>query len=596
MTRWRTGWRGRAGLIGVVVLLAAGLFVGLLNEGIYRARRMQHLQAQADVLAATVAPALVFEDPAAARELVAALSANREIEAAAVYARSGPAVARYALSNTALPQAVQPGDGRFERGRFVTTAPVFFEGERIGAVYIRTTREAASASVGRHGGVALLAIMAALAAAIYAASQRALHRANAETEARAADLARANAELTDQIARREKAEEALHQTQKMEAIGQLTGGIAHDFNNLLQGVSGSLDLIRRRPEQTERVRRWAERGFEAAERGAKLTAQLLAFSRSQKLELRPTEPAQVVNGMRDLLETTVGTNIELQLDLRSAGELVLADPTQLELAILNMAINARDAMPNGGRLTVSTELLDLADDPELADGAYVGVAVQDTGVGMPADVRARAFDPFFTTKGTGRGTGLGLAQVYGIAKQAGGSALIESEPGLGTTIRLLLPRAAGRLEVPAAEATETAFDLRGASILLIDDDPGVRAYVADALEGLGVSVRAAEDGEAGLSALKNMRPDLMIVDFAMPGLSGAEVVVRARELAPALPIIFASGYAESAALEKVMGRPTPLLRKPFDSGKLINAVRTTLAECGWEPGAEANPSRVSRKQ
>jgi signal transduction histidine kinase/ActR/RegA family two-component response regulator len=583
MSRLRAGWRSRAGLIGVVLLLAAGLFVGLLNEGIYRARRAQHLQAQADVLAATVAPALVFEDPAAARELVGALAANEEIEAAAVYARSGPAVARYALNRAILPEVVPPGSGRFEKGRFITTAAVTFEGEPIGTVYIRTTREAAGASVGRHGGVALLAIMAALAAAIYAAAQRALHGANAETEARAADLARANAELTDQIARREKAEEALHQTQKMEAIGQLTGGIAHDFNNLLQGVSGSLDLIRRRPEQADRVRLWAERGFEAAERGAKLTAQLLAFSRSQKLELRPTEPAQVVSGMRDLLETTMGAKIELRLDLRSEGELVLADPTQLELAILNMAINARDAMPNGGRLTISIELLEVAGDPELPDGPYVAVAVQDTGVGMPADVRARAFDPFFTTKGTGRGTGLGLAQVYGIAKQAGGAARIESEPDSGTVIRLWLPRATGRLEPLGGGRLDQASNLAGASILLVDDDPGVRAYVTDALEALGVSVQTSEDGEEGLTALRNRRPDLLILDFAMPGLSGAEVAARARELAPDLPIIFASGYAETAALEKAVSSPIVLLRKPFNSAQLTAAIHAALMENARRP-------------
>jgi CheY-like chemotaxis protein len=229
--------------------------------------------------------------------------------------------------------------------------------------------------------------------------------------------------------------------------------------------------------------------------------------------------------------------------------------------------------------------LEVSGDPELTDGSYVGVVVQDTGVGMPADVRAKAFDPFFTTKGTGRGTGLGLAQVYGIAKQAGGVARIESEPGVGTLIRLWLPRAVARREPSAGEREDQSFSLAGVSILLVDDDPGVRAYVTDVLELLGVLVRASPDGEEGLTALRAQQPDLMILDYAMPGLSGAEVAARARELAPDLRIIFASGYAESAALEKVMGRSTPLLRKPFNSAQLTAAIRAALVEEAQETAA-----------
>ena len=228
-----------------------------------------------------------------------------------------------------------------------------------------------------------------------------------------------------------KAQDALRQAQKMEAIGNLTGGIAHDFNNLLQGVAGSLDLIRRRPDNAERVQRWAEAGLQAAERGAKLTAQLLAFSRSQKLEVKPIDLSALLEEMRDLLLRTLGPSVRVVLDLQDGAKRVLCDETQLEMSVLNLAINARDAMPLGGDLIIMTQRHRIARDPDLEAGEYMELAVSDSGTGMPADIVQRAFDPFFTTKGVGKGTGLGLSQVYGMARQAGGTARIRSEPGQG---------------------------------------------------------------------------------------------------------------------------------------------------------------------
>ncbi len=375
----------------------------------------------------------------------------------------------------------------------------------------------------------------------------------------------------------ERAQDALRQAQKMEAVGQLTGGIAHDFNNLLGAVVGGFELISRKPGDPERVRRIAENGLAAAERGAKLTGQLLAFSRAQKLDLRPIVARDVVAGMHDLLRTTLGPTVDLAVDLDGPLVAVLCDAVQLEMAVLNLAINARDAMPAGGALRIATRTCALDHDPELASGEYVEIAVSDAGIGMAPDVLERAFDPFFTTKGVGKGTGLGLSQVYGIARQSGGGVRIESAVGRGTTVRILLPRTdapAARTIAAAAEAGIAAPARH--SVLLVDDDPDVRRMLADALESLGYRVTQAEDGEAGLARLDAARPDLVIVDFAMPGMSGAEVAAAIRARRPELPIVFASGYSDTAAIERALGPNAPLLRKPFRLDELQAALRTAL--------------------
>jgi len=374
-------------------------------------------------------------------------------------------------------------------------------------------------------------------------------------------------DVTDRLgeqARLAQAEEALRQGQKMQAVGQLAGGIAHDFNNLLGAIVGSLDLVRRRGSLDDRSRRFVDNAFTAAERGAKLTSQLLAFARAQKLELKPIYVSGVLDGMRDMLTRTLGPQIELEVINEVERIPVLTDPTQLEMAILNLAINARDAMPDGGRLTLRKRLLEIESDPELAPGEYIELAVSDSGAGMPADVVARAFDPFFTTKGVGQGTGLGLSQVYGIARQAGGTARIESAPGKGTTVRLFLRRT----ELPVAEALAEAEDggggqARSARVLVVDDDPELRRFLADSLDTLGYQVEEAADGAAGLEAMEAAAPDLVILDYAMPGMTGAEVARQVREQRPDLPIVFVSGYADTAAIEAVMGADARILRKPF---------------------------------
>lgn len=364
-----------------------------------------------------------------------------------------------------------------------------------------------------------------------------------------------------------KAEHALRQSQKMEAIGQLTGGLAHDFNNLLTAVVGNLDLIRSRSNEPL-VRRWADNAFKAAERGSKLTSQLLAFSRTQKLTTEPVDVNALVDGMRELLNQSLGANITVQTRLEPSLPAATADLTQLELAILNLSLNARDAMPEGGTLVIATALAH-------GNPSAVVITVTDTGEGMPPDVASRAFDPFFTTKPTGKGTGLGLSQVYGFVRQSGGDVAIESEVGKGTTVKIRLPCATQDLSSDKHVDRVAAHAVASEKLLLVDDDPDVREVVARVLSELGYHVRQATNGEAALAILDQFNPDLLIVDFAMPGINGAEVVTAARQRNTALKILFLSGFADSDALTTAVGA-APLLRKPFRPIELATAVRSAL--------------------
>ena len=381
-------------------------------------------------------------------------------------------------------------------------------------------------------------------------------------------------DLTEQRAM----EARLSQAQKMEAVGQLTGGLAHDFNNLLQAISGNLSLIKLRPNDQDKIGRWAENGLKAAARGAKLTSQLLAFSRSQQVDLRPVDTTSLILGMEDLLLRTLGADIEIHYALDDAGVAVMADHTQLELAVLNLAINARDAMPGGGRLQIATIRRRIDDDAELAADDYLELSVSDTGAGMSEAVRSRAFDPFFTTKSVGEGTGLGLAQVYGIARQAGGTAHIESQPGRGTTVTLLLRRSTAVAPVEAEDNDlRSAVDIHGDTrVLVIDDDDDVRHFLVESLVLLGYRVTHAADGFAGLSMMENEEPDVLVIDYAMPKINGAEVVKRARERGLNMPVIFASGYSDTTALNDAVGLKATVLLKPFTIEKLASELETAI--------------------
>ncbi|MBB6095116.1 DNA-binding response OmpR family regulator [Povalibacter uvarum] len=392
---------------------------------------------------------------------------------------------------------------------------------------------------------------------------------------RTRDLAAANEQLRQEISQRKRAEAALVQAQKMEAIGHLTGGIAHDFNNLLTAVVGNLDRIRARAKDSKLVQ-LAEHAFRAADRGSKLTAQLLAFSRTQKLATQPVNLQELFEGMTDLLRQSLGPTVALTVEVEPDLPQVLADPNQLELAILNLAINSRDAMRGGeGRITViASRGIRIEALNELPPGEYVNIAVQDNGSGMTPDVVSRAFDPFFTTKPAGKGTGLGLSQVYGIARQAGGTAWIASERGSGTTVNIVLRLTHDTAQKVAPEDVATA-QRNSETILVVDDDPDVRALVEDFLSEIGYRVLAAADGDEALRLLDSATPHLVLADFAMPGNNGADVAREIRRRMPDIPILFFSGYADTAALESAVGS-TPLLRKPFRPAELAAAVRSLL--------------------
>ena len=557
---------------GAVALLAIGLLLAMRGEVAYRRQAARQVEVQADILAASVSAALAFDDRAAMAEYVDALRVNRRVASAGVYDPQGHAVVIFARPGARAPATVGPvGTASLDR-RVAVTRPVSQQGQRLGSVYMETLPEPWSEIAGRNASLALLTVMAFLLLGVVTA-------AASQLEARARELADANDRLREEMAARGKAEEALRQSQKMEALGQLTGGIAHDFNNLLQVIHGAFELIRRRPEDRGKVETWAGNGLKAAERGASLTRQLLAFSRSQKLELRAFVVGELVSDMRDLLMRTLGPDIALVFELADGAAPVLSDRTQLELAVLNLAINARDAMRDGGRLTVATQVVHVAaGDPDLEPDEYVQLRVTDTGEGMSPEIIERAFDPFFTTKGVGEGTGLGLSQVYGVARQAGGAARIHSvtAPGStrGTSVTLFLRRSSRPVEVaPDDSAPQPVMAPEGGrTVLVVDDEEQVRALACETLAMLGYRVLDAGSGAAALRILETTRPDIMLFDYAMPGMSGAELARQARARWPDVPIVFASGHADTDAVEQALGGEAQILRKPFDMDSLARAL------------------------
>jgi signal transduction histidine kinase len=404
-------------------------------------------------------------------------------------------------------------------------------------------------------------------------------------EERTQELGAANRQLLGQIAERERVESTLRQMQRLEAVGQLTSGVAHDFNNLLTVVLGNIgflekDFAARGINGTSSQRLGYMRT--AAERGAKLTDQLLSFSRRQRLEPRALDLNESVIGMRDLLQSTMGGSIHIETKHHCGLWPALVDPTQLELAVLNLAINARDAMQVGGTLKVETRNATLGaprapEDP--AAGDFVAVTVSDTGTGMTDDIRAKVFEPFFTTKEVGKGSGLGLSQVLGFAKQSGGGVCIESRLGAGTSVHIYLPRAEARLAAGAAAPARIAAAQahRGLTVLLIDDDNAVREVTRAILDELGYRVLEAGSGGAALDLIeREPQIDLLIADFAMPGMNGAELARLAQAKRPTLPVLFVTGFADRTALAGVS--EARIVSKPFVDEELAHKVRLVLAE------------------
>ncbi len=424
-------------------------------------------------------------------------------------------------------------------------------------------------------------------------AQAALRQANEElehrVEERTSELLEANRRLREEIAERERTEDILRQSQKMEAVGQLTGGIAHDFNNLLTGIIGSLELLAARAAQG-RVRdlgRYIAAARGAADRAAALTHRLLAFSRRQTLEPKSVNANRLIGGIEELIRRTIGPAIDLEVVKAVGLWTTLCDPNQLENALLNLCINARDAMPDGGRLTIETEnaFLDVnaAREREIAPGQYIGIHVTDNGVGMAPEVVLRAFDPFFTTKPLGQGTGLGLSMIYGFARQSGGQVRIYSEVGRGTSVKLYLPRHHGADAVESDEAAQPAADLRAhenETVLVVDDEPTVRMLVTEVLADLGYTAIEADDGPAGLRILSTaQRVDLLITDVGLPGgMNGRQLADAARVHRPDLKVLFITGYAENAVFGNGLLEPgMQVIAKPFAMEVLATRIRVMIS-------------------
>jgi len=411
---------------------------------------------------------------------------------------------------------------------------------------------------------------------------------------RTRELAAANDRLRNEIEARQAAQAALVQAQKMEAVGQLTGGIAHDFNNLLTAVSGSLELLEARisDERSLRLLRTAQRG---ASRGAKLTQSLLAFARKQHLAPVPADLNAVIAEMRDMLHRSLGSSVDIRHIPGGGLWPVLIDVTQIETALLNIAINARDAMPRGGTLLIETTNVSADNDAlpeEMAGCDCVLISVRDTGTGMSPEVVDHAFEPFFTTKEIGKGTGLGLSTVFGVIRQSGGTVRIASRIREGTTVQIYLPRTSEPV-APSSRRVVRAQGSGEARIFVVDDDPEVRWVTAEALRAMGYEVTEAAGGRAALTLLERGDPcDLIIMDLAMPGLSGAETVRLARRMRPDLSALFCTGNAEAAGFEGETGGD-PLLAKPFAPDALAEAVRKALGRTPAGTAANVVPLRRS---
>ena len=403
-----------------------------------------------------------------------------------------------------------------------------------------------------------------------------------------------NATLERQVAERTEElrikDEALRQSQKMEAVGQLTGGVAHDFNNLLQIIIGNLETLQRTvPESSGRMHRAVQSAMNGARRAASLTRRLLAFSRRQPLDPKPIDVNVLVTGMSELLHRSLGETIETETVSAAGLWRVEADANELESTILNLAVNARDAMQTGGRLTIETANTYIdeayaAGQAEVTPGQYVAISISDTGEGMDADTMARAFEPFFTTKPVGRGTGLGLSQVYGFVKQSGGHVKLYSEPGQGTTVRIYLPRWDGDLEVVEPQHdTPIPEGEREETILVVEDDDDVRAFSVESLRELGYRVVEAHDGAAALRLIERQpRIDLLFTDVVLPGgMTGAQIAAQARAMRTDLKVLFTTGYARNAIVHHGrLDKGVQLLTKPFSFKDLAAKVRDILDGTG----------------
>jgi signal transduction histidine kinase len=550
----------------VALLLLGGILTVVQGEAGYLSQKQRETHAQTDILAASVVAALDFGDAAAARESVDTLRVNRQVRMAAIFDRAGALVAGYAREGQNIPDSLT---GLPPRNDAITAqVPVTRSGERIGTAVIAVDSQPFSTRLSRYLLIGLLIVMAALVAAVLGVAQVALSRANRELETRAAALATANAELTHQIEERAKAEEQLRQSQKMQALGQLTGGIAHDFNNLLTVIQGSADMLLRPSLAEDRRKRYADAIVQAAARAAALTGQLLAFARRQPLKPEVIDINTMIAGMTELLDRALGERVTVETELADGVCTVEADRAQLVSAVLNIAVNGRDAMPDGGTLRITTASEEHDQRPMIA------LSIADAGTGMDAATIERAMEPFFTTKAAGKGTGLGLSQVYGFATQSGGDLRIESVPGNGTRVTILLPCSdLEQSEIPEAEAMH-ADGGRTGSVLLVEDNEEVGEFAEALLRELGHRVVRARSGNEALEVVGAAPFDVVLSDVVMPGMSGIELADTLAATHPQLRVLLTTGYSDEIARSGTGGRP--VLLKPYRLDTLASFIDEAL--------------------
>jgi signal transduction histidine kinase/CheY-like chemotaxis protein len=598
MGKWRdlNLWKATPAIASsiAVALFVAGLFIALYTENAYVEQKSKEVSVQGQILASTVSAALAFNDRPAAKEYVTALRANPEILQAAVYDATGWLFASFSRAVAdPPPDRLQSQGAVMQNDRLTVVTPVVEGATRLGSVYLKVLTDPPARRFGRLGLIALLSTMVAIVVAVLGIAHATLSRANESLVRQSAELAATNKRLLQQIDERQKAEEALRQAQKMEAIGHLTGGVAHDFNNLLQIILSSLGVLKRRAERwmlpAEAARdfhRLIDAAVIGGERASALTRQLLAFARRQPLEPTRIDVNKLVAGMSELLRRTLGEAISVETVLAGGLWPTFADANQLESAIVNLAVNARDAMAGGGQLTIETAnaYLDEAyirSYDELKPGQYVLVAVTDTGSGMTEEVLAKAFEPFFTTKDIGQGTGLGLSQVYGFVKQSGGHIKIYSEPGAGTTVKLYLPRLLAPSRADAATLPEETPPraTRAERILIVEDEEGVRAFSVEMLRELGYAVIEAANGQAALRIIESDPSiQLLFTDVGLPGgLNGRQLADAALKRRPDLRILFTSGYTRNAIVHGGrLDAGVALIGKPFTYSGLAQKIRAVL--------------------
>ena len=540
-----------------LLLLVAGAIFAVQVDTISRAEKLRQTLVQANVLASGIAAPLAFSDQPTLQEYIDAVHADPQIIAVGAYDAEGHFVAGYQTAPAKLPRSGYLADPVMSARDLIVTVPVAEGGTQLGTVYLHATLDSWTKRATRYAGLVVVVLMAAVLIATLGASYASLNEAHRR--------------LQTETASRLQAEEALRQSQKMEALGQLTGGVAHDFNNLLMVASGSLDLMERTQDPV-RLERLKSAIRQAVDRGAKLTQQLLSFSRRSPLKVEVIDLGERIRGMDVLLDQLANDRVALSVQIAPSLWPVEVDTSELEVALLNIVINARDAMAEGGTIEIVAE--NQPGTPN--EGDQVRIAISDNGPGIPPEIVERIFEPFFTTKGAGHGTGLGLSQVYGFARASGGDVKVESKPGQGTTVALIIPRSLSE-PVHKQAAAAIAQPEGNRKILLVEDNDTVAEMVGGMLDEIGFISERVSSGDAALARLQQgVDFALVLSDMIMPGrLDGAALVREISRRWTALPFILMTGYSEASAAAQREG--IRMLTKPFTiqalAGQIDEAIK-----------------------